>query len=176
MSMNAKGFNAVDDFFHAYRGGRVALTLLLLVALLPIQGALAKDPARPMEGYCKTEFAFSPTIPGLVDLVGTCNLRHLGLTSVVATEIVIPQPDGTLSITTSGKYTAANGDELFSSFVGVGTFASPFEVNFSGTETFIGGTGRFASASGSVANNGGAQFTSPAAGVGWFNFEGRISY
>ena len=175
MSIIARGFNAITDLFRFNRGGLSAMTVLLCAALLPMQGAFAKDPTRPMEGSCITEFAFSATTPGLVDLVGKCNLRHLGLTTLIATEFIIPQPDDSLKIVTMGTYTAANGDELFSSFDGPVKFI-PGGAEFSGTETFLGGTGRFANASGSVANNGGAQFTSPAAGVGWFNFEGKIKY
>ena len=89
---------------------------------------------------------------------------------------MIPLPNGTLQITNAIVYTAANGDELFANFIGIGQFTSPASVSFSGTETYDGGTGRFSDASGSAAIVGTAQFTSAIGGVGEFTGNGTISY
>ena|SRR5438105_4219158 len=163
----------VAKFFRRPNGGVLAIALCLCVSLLPMTDANAGDQSRPMGITCNTTFAFTGV--GVIHLEGTCYLLHLGLTSVVATQIVIPQQDGTLLITTVIVYTAANGDELFSSFVGIGNF-TPTGVSFSGTETYNSGTGRFGDASGSAALVGIAQFTSAAGGVGEFSGEGNISY
>ena len=48
-------------------------------------------------------------------------------------------------------------------------------VIFKGTYTVVGGTGRFAGASGSGSLEGNATFTSPAGGVGEFTLSGTIS-
>jgi hypothetical protein len=87
----------------------------------------------------------------------------------------MPTPDGTLLIVNTAVYTAANGDKLFSTFLGSGVPTST-GVSFSGTETYDGGTGRFADATGSATLVGSAEFTSPSAGVGQYSVEGTISY
>jgi hypothetical protein len=107
--------------------------------------------------------------PGAIDTEGTCHYSHLGLTTSAATQIIILQTDNTLLITNR------NGDKLFSTFVGTGVFTAT-GVSFSGTETYNGGTGRFADAAGSATLVGSAEFTSPSAGVGQFSVEGTRSY
>jgi hypothetical protein len=85
-------------------------------------------------------------------------------------------PDGTLHIMDVAIYTSANGDELHGYFDGVGMFISSTEVSFVGTETYKGGTGRFADASGSAALTGVAMFTSPNGGIGEYVGKGTLSY
>src|SRR5881396_523394 len=117
---------------------------------VPVIDASGKPaaPTRPLQVSCQTAFAFTQT--GSIHVEGICHYSHLGLTSAVAEQIVIPQPDGTLHIVNTAVYTAANGDALFSTFVGTGVF-TPSGVSFSGTETYHGGTGRFVGATGSAA-------------------------
>ncbi|HEY1458872.1 MAG TPA: hypothetical protein VGH59_02315 [Casimicrobiaceae bacterium] len=90
--------------------------------------------------------------------------------------ILLPVVNASELIVNTTVYTAANGDMLFSNFVGAGVFTSATGVSFSGTETYDGGTGRFADATGSAALPGTAEFTSPTAGVGQYSVEGTISY
>jgi len=97
------------------------------------------------------------------------------LTTVVAEQTVIPINATTLLITNTAIYTAANGDELHSSFAGAGTIG-PSGVTFSGTETFSGGTGRFHGASGNMTDSGTATFTSAVAGIGQLAGDGSIVY
>lgn len=144
------------------------------VALLPIQSPLAKDQSRGLNGACATAFEF--TGPGTARVTGTCQYGHLGRTHCVAEQTVIPNPDGTLAIENEGVCTAANGDELSTSFSGTGVPTPTGEIIFSGTETYDGGSGRFANATGAAALSGSAQFTSPSAGVGSFTLRGRIAY
>ena len=175
---NPHGLRRLDveviAFLRRHRARVVAMTFALCSVLPSIQSANAGGHDRPMGGSCATAFEFTGV--GAVQLEGTCQLLHLGLTSTVATQIVIPLPDGTLHITNAIVYTAANGDELYANFLGVGEFTSPSSVSFSGTETYDGGTGRFANASGSAAIVGTAQFTSATGGVGEFTGNGTISY
>lgn len=144
------------------------------VALLPMQAVLAKDQSRGLNGACATEFAF--TGPGAALVTGTCQYGHLGRTHCVAEQTVIPDSDGTLAIENEGVCTAANGDELWTSFSGTGVPTSTGEIVFSGIETYDGGTGRFAEATGASALSGSARFTSESTGVGSFTLRGRIAY
>ena len=162
------------------RGNRQRVLVMSLGACgilwtVPVIDASGKPaaPSRPLNASCQTTFAFTPT--GSLHIEGTCHYSHLGLTSAVADQIAIPQPDGSLHLVNTAVYTAANGDELFATFVGSGVF-TPSGVLFSGTETYHGGTGRFAGATGSAALSGSAEFTSPSAGVGHYSGEGTISY
>jgi hypothetical protein len=172
--MNAWTSYALTVMHAVRRRGSYALTIALCsVSLLSTSPVNAGNQSRPMGGTCNTTFVFTGV--GAIHLDGTCHLLHLGLTAVVATQIAIPQSDGTLLITNVATYTAANGDELFASFVGTGSFTQT-GIAFSGTETYNGGTGQFADASGSSALVGTAQFTSATAGVGAFTGQGSISY
>ena len=69
-------------------------------------------------------------------------------------------------------YTAANGDELHSTNAG---FATPTAtgLDLSGIETAVGGTGRFAGASGQATFSGTASL---ATNTGAFSFEGTVAY
>ena len=162
------------------RSRHVALvaTLSLCATLLPATIAYADDRgddhSRKMGGRCETTFAF--TGPTTVDLTGTCHLRHLGLSTVVASQTVMPLDNGTLLIANTGVYTAANGDQLYTNALAIGVFTSPTSVSFSGTETYRGGTGRFEDALGSVALAGSAQFTSTTEGVGEYSVLGTLSF
>ena len=151
----------------------VIATCAALVAVSPVNAGNA-NPDRPMHISCDTTFAFTPT--GLVHIEGVCHYTHLGNTTVIADQIVIPQADGTLAISNTSVYTAANGDQLFAVAVGTGQFTSPSSVVFSGVETYHGGTGRFVQATGSVPFSGGADFTSAIGGTGHFSGGGTISY
>jgi hypothetical protein len=150
-----------------------SLALILGVcAVLPSAAAgRAADADRPMGGTCDTTFVF--TGPGPLHIEGTCQFLHLGLTTVVAEQIVIPTGPTTVNIMNTAVYTAANGDELHSSFVGTGTIDQSGGVTFSGTETFSGGTGRFDGASGSMTDVGTASLVT---GTGQLTGDGSIVY
>jgi hypothetical protein len=152
--------------------GGIAATAAIF--LLPMQAPLANDQLRGMNGACDTEFAF--TGPATAIVTGTCRYGHLGLTMCDAEQTVTPQIDGTLLIENEGVCTAANGDELFTSFSGIGEQTPTGGIVFSGIEAYEGGTGRFANASGSSSLAGSAQFTGPGVGIGSFSFRGRIAY
>jgi hypothetical protein len=73
---------------------------------------------------------------------------------------------------------AANGDRVNSSFTGTGTTnLADFTAVFEGTDTFSGGTGRFADASG-TAHIQGTAVLDPATGTGkgQFTIAGTITY
>jgi len=155
--------------------------LWLVVGLLA-SGALAasarvgaaETQVRPMAGVCSTTFSVQPS--GEIAIDGTCQLTHLGTAEYHATQTVTPNPDGTVHITVTGFYTAANGDTLRSTLVGTGRFTGPSTVTFTTTETYAGGTGRFASATGVANDVGVASFTGPTTGASTYTTAGSISY
>lgn len=123
-----------------------------------LQFARSAPPSRPAGGKCQTQFAFLSDVVVQIEL--DCNLLHLGLASGTSTQTITVTGQSqtgqlTAVLSSSPVYTAANGDLLNASFTGTGLI-DPVAgtVTYSGTETFSGGTGRFAGASGSVALNG----------------------
>jgi hypothetical protein len=161
---------------HGTRRFAVAAAFVAGMAMLPATATYAadSDTARPMGGSCETTFVF--TGPTTAHYEGSCSLLHLGLTHVVAAQAVTFNADGTLHIVDVAIYTSANGDALVGYFDGVGTFTSSTEVSFVGTETYNGGTGRFADASGNAVITGVAMFTSPNGGIGEYTGKGFLSY
>lgn len=112
---------------------------------------------RPWEGTCEGTGAFRPDFITL-DITGTCHLSHLGLTSTVGVEITSP------SLSAVHTFTAANGDQLYTTTVGQATLKPDFSgVTFSKIETVTGGTGRFANASGSATRIGSTRFSDASA-------------
>ena len=83
------------------------------------------------------------TVPSRHHLDATGNATHLGLFTVTADWTVTTAG----AIETSSTWTAANGDELFTRFTRRGVFVPP-TATFTETHTITGGTGRFATASG----------------------------
>lgn len=130
--------------------------------------------SRPAGGRCVT----TVTVVGgnatsiALAISGTCNLEHLGRTTMVAVQTV-SLVDG--AIVNSTTYTAANGDKLSSSFVGQVVSPPGPDVTFTGTETYNGGTGRFEGASGSSTLDGTATLGGPV-GTGEYTTKGAIKY
>jgi len=83
------------------------------------------------------------TVPSHHHLDATGNATHLGRFTVTADWTLAPT--GNFGTST---WSAANGDELFTSFARSGV-AMPPTITFTETHTVTGGTGRFAKASGS---------------------------
>jgi len=111
---------------------------------------------RPQLGTCDTVIPPPPaSFPAVVEIGLTCRFRHLGLTAGTLTQVIDaagPPSNGVLPLTISQgviAYIAANGDALHATFEGEGSidFATG-TIAFEGIETYAGGTGRFADASG----------------------------
>jgi hypothetical protein len=124
-------------------------------------------------GNCETTFQF--TGPTTIHIDGHCTLLHLGATTLVAEQTVTQNPDGTLGAVNDSVYTAANGDQLFSHFVGV-AFPGAAGLDLSGSETFDGGTGRFRDVEGHTVLQGTVQFTSPSSGIGRYTVSGIFDF
>lgn len=113
---------------------------------------------RPWKGRCTGVAAYIDAIT--LHIEGTCNIAHLGLATVETTETVVPRQDGLSDLNSVNTYTAANGDKLYTRGAGIATLKPDFSgVTFSGTETVVGGTGRFSHASGSATRIGSTRFS-----------------
>lgn len=114
----------------------------------PLANSHASAAARPFMGTCETTFSPPPfPLPPThfqID-VGTCQLGHLGRASMYG-EQVIDFAAGTQA--GERTITAANGDVLIVKNVGTSRPGEPGLIHFSATMTFVGGTGRFANATG----------------------------
>lgn len=165
----------------AERGLRACITSLAVLFLTTVPTALAADHARPYGGSCDAVVEVL-TLPGVfpqeLSITLDCNLKHLGRASGLILQTVTPTgiSDSTVLIDIENVtiYAAPNGDTLESTQVGVGTIdLVTGAVDFALTETFTGGSGRFADASGSSLLVGKASiFTN----LGFFRVSGQITY
>ena len=133
--------------------------------------ALGSTVVRPWKGRCDVEADI--TGPTTILINGTCDLAHLGRTTVV-TEETMDWALGTF--TNTSTYTAANGDRLHTSGSGTATFGSDGTGTVVGTWTADGGTGRFAGASGSAAYAESARITGPTSAEGTYTLDGQLDY
>src|SRR5205823_14128678 len=82
------------------------------------------------------------------DFVGAGTATHLGRYNEVGTVQFLPTADPTvLQLDASSTYTAANGDQLYAVFTG---HLNGVTGVITATVTYVGGTGRFANASGTA--------------------------
>jgi len=155
--------------------------VLAAIATTPIVASAGPQGSnRPYAAACDTAgtvIQIDPVLRISFDLV--CQSRHLGATTGVLVLDVIPigaPVNGILptAIFAPVRYVAANGDELHADFVGTGDINLATGVaTFQGIETFEGGTGRFANASGRSFLEGTA---SNITNEGVYTSVGRISY
>ncbi len=116
--------------------GGAALTEARGGSELPFKGTLQS-----------TEFVVSEDANGAVrHLDGTGHATHLGQ-FILSSDFTVRFPSG--DATGTATWTAANGDQLFTSVVGHGDVVFPI-VTITETHTITGGTGRFANASGTI--------------------------
>src|SRR5687768_1994693 len=142
----------------------IALALAVLTANTH-PAALAADNV-PLKGTFETvhhdTFGFDPLLGPTVAVVvnGAGNISHLGKTTAFTDDQFGVLATGVLSATYT--FTAANGDTLEVWLLGDSEvdFATQ-TVTFSGAATVLGGTGRFANASGSGTFSGSAVFEEP---------------
>lgn len=127
---------------------------------------------RPWRGECDVDAVFTSETTLLI--TGTCNIAHLGRTTVIAHQTIQPGPSGIVYSNTA-IYRAANGDELRTTDVGVAT-PTATGLSLSGIETAVGGTGRFVNARGSATLEGAVRFTGPSSTTGSYELSGHIEY
>lgn len=143
--------------------------------LAPDAPALARaaNESLPITGVCETAFV-PPTFPPppvirQVDQ-GICQLSHLGRTALYSLQEIDLVAGTQTSIELT--YTAANGDILRAVNTGTNVPNGP-GVRFSATTTFVGGTGRFANATGQARIEGTASFVTNTAS---YTVDGWIAY
>ena len=131
------------------------------------------DAVRPLAGSCTTTFAPVPFPPPAVHHqidTGSCQLTHLGKTAFYGEQDI-----NFAAGTQSGwrRWTAANGDELHLTHTGSSSLVAPGMVGFTAQMTIVGGTGRFAGATGSARGTGVANLAARSTSV---TIEGWIKY
>jgi hypothetical protein len=120
------------------------------------------------------------TTPFQATNVGTARVSHLGKSTFSSTYTVTLTGGNTFTIAGNQTVVAANGDMLFLSFTGSGTFSGTFGIDQT-TETSVvwtvtGGTGRFADASGSLTGTAFTETLSGSTASQTATAKGRISY
>jgi hypothetical protein len=143
-------------------------------ARAPGLASLTRDasPARPISGSCDLTVTPLPSAPPILHQTdtGTCDVSHLGRTAFAG---VLELNLATLTQHGERTLTAANGDILRIVSVGTSTPAGPGLVHFAATLTFVGGTGRFANATGEASAEGTANLVTSKTQM---TFEGSIAY
>jgi hypothetical protein len=161
--------------------GRAAVGLTAVALLASAASAVAGGPdvERPLKGSCETTFAPAGPPVGTppvqtFDITLTCRLSHLGLTGGAAVQQVTFGIPPFAIATPQIVYVAANGDELYASFSGLGVPGPDgLTVAFAGTTTYAGGTGRFANATGWSLDTGSASL---ATSTGALTVRGALRY
>jgi hypothetical protein len=128
---------------------------------------------RPFSGKCELTFNPPPLpLPPVFDQTdtGTCHFSELGKTAYYGEQTI-----NLVAGTQSGwrTFTAANGDILRVEHAGTSAPAGPGLVGFRATLTVVGGTGRFANATGSIVSVGVANLITHATNA---TFDGSITY
>jgi len=126
----------------------LALAISLLLGTLP---AVAAERPFALHGSGLSTFITNGDgIPIGANLTASGTATHLGLWSAVGTIQFTPDPNnpGLLQVSGSTTFTAANGDKL-QTVLGTGVLDTSTGVG-TGTLQFVGGTGRFAGASGTA--------------------------
>jgi hypothetical protein len=131
------------------------------------------DVERPFTGSCTTTFGPTPfPLPPIHHQIdtGSCQLTHLGKTDFYGEQDI-----NFAAGTQSGwrRWTAANGDELHLTHTGTSGLIAPGMIGFSAQMTIVGGTGRFAGATGSARGTGVANLAARSTSV---TLEGWIKY
>lgn len=131
------------------------------------------DAVRPLAGSCTTTFNAPPVPPPPIHHqtdTGSCQLTHLG-----KTEFYGEQDINFAAGMQSGwrRWTAANGDEVHLTHTGTSGLIAPGMVGFVAQMTIVGGTGRFAGATGSARGTGVANLAARSTSV---TLEGWIKY
>jgi hypothetical protein len=129
--------------------------------------------ATHVSGSCET----TPVAPPVVvfpilrqEDTGICQLSHLGRTVLHAFRVVnLANGTQVAQIT----YTAANGDVLRTTAVGTSSPPGPTSFLFTGTTTIVGGTGRFANATGALQAEGEVNLITATALI---SYDGWIAY
>lgn len=134
----------------------IARSGVLLTAVVLAFGALAPGTALAKAGGSDLPLKGSLSgtsvhnyATGHLEAVSTGNLTHFGRTTVAqeAQIVIVPGTPPTLNWSGTWTITAANGDQLWGTAVGIGTPTDATHIRLVLDYTSTGGTGRFAHAS-----------------------------
>ncbi len=160
--------------------------LLLLSSLVLVVTVLSPATAQGKAGGTDRPLRGTETATAIINVVkhtgsvsGPFRYAHLGNGTFHADTVLTPLTPTSTHIGGTNTYTAANGDQVFTTISGTSTVtATGSEVTI--VDTIVGGTGRFADASGTFTVTGPAvtlSFVSPfVTSSGTNTVEGRISY
>jgi hypothetical protein len=143
-----------------------------VTAVVSTAPTIVNQANRILRGRCEGTGIFRAGLT-ILDVTGTCHLSQLGFTTTAGVETVTPVAGGFLS---SGVYTyrAADGDILNTTGTGLATLNGDMSgMTFSFNESVVGGTGRFANASGSATRIGSSRFSD---GKGSWEISGTLTY
>jgi hypothetical protein len=137
--------------------GRTLLALTSSLAALAVAApgaAVAKQGGtdRPLQGSASSTDT-NNLVTGAGTGQGPAIISHLGRGTFAHSFTAAPTGPNTLGVAGTETYTAANGDQVFATFTGGGTFtglAVGETAQVTGVATITGGTGRFAGASGTL--------------------------
>jgi hypothetical protein len=117
---------------------------------------------------------FTDVPPPFAHATAEGNATHLGRFTATMTATVTP--GSTSTSTGTFIFTAANGDQLSGTFVGSGVFIPPATASITEVATIEGGTGRFASATGTFTMERAETIDfATGQGSGYGSIEGEIS-
>jgi hypothetical protein len=127
---------------------------------------------RPISGSCELTFTPLPSSPPILRQtdVGTCQLSHFGRATfegVLELNLMVGTQRAERTLT------AAHGDVLRMVSTGTSTPTGPGLVHFVATLTFVGGTGRFANATGQARGEGTATLATRTTQM---TLDGEIAY
>ena len=154
-----------------------AAALGAVALLVPATASSSAQETRPHKATC-VAIPEDPLSPN-VRTTGSCRATHLGRETFEARHNIVPTgpPDasGVLPIAVLGgraTHVAANGDELRSEYAGIGSVdLSSGRIVFALDGRYVGGSGRFQSASGTTRITGVVE-----GGIAHFVEEGSITY
>jgi len=155
-------------------GGAPSVTTPNASAALSKSVAAQAAGALPIKGHCELTFNPPPLpLPPVHRQIdtGTCWFSHLGKTALQGVQD-INFAAGTQSGTRT--FTAANGDVLRATHAGTSGPGGPGLVRFVTTITIVGGTGRFANATGQMTGEGTANLithTTSVTNEGWIDYD-----
>jgi hypothetical protein len=150
----------------------LATALAVATLVLTPRMAHAGDEV-PFAASFITQFDSVVTFPLVhISVTGSGRAQHLGVTTAETSDQVHNLITGAASATYT--LTGANGDTVVLALDFQGTSVDG-GVTFEGTYIVVGGTGRFAGATGSGSISGSATFQGPNGGVGAFEVNGTLS-
>ena len=133
---------------------------------------MAQD--RPFKGSFTTTSEILQPAPILkTRITGTGNVSQLGKSTFVALSTLDFTTQPPFQLGGTATFTAANGDEIYTSFTGTSTPAGEGMLNVAMIHTITGGTGRFQNATGSFVGN---TTAFPGHSEGYIEHEGTIRY